>query len=116
LVTDYKRLSSVERAFRTMKSISLRVRPIYHVKKERVIAHIFLCMLSYYVEYHLRKKLAPMTFAEDDLEARRSQREHIVEPGRTDSYPKPCVQTIEHQNSVMNRFVDTRRALPIFHP
>jgi len=80
LVTDYKRLSSVERAFRTMKSISLRVRPIYHVKKERVIAHIFLCMLSYYVEYHLRKKLAPMTFAEDDLEARRSQREHIVEP------------------------------------
>ena len=80
LVSDYKRLSAVERAFRVMKSISLRVRPIYHVKPERVIAHVFLCMLAYYVEFHLRKKLAPMTFAEDDLEAKRAQRDNVVEP------------------------------------
>ncbi|MCY4225464.1 MAG: hypothetical protein OXF06_11590, partial [Bacteroidetes bacterium] len=42
--------------------------------------HVFLCMLAYYVEYHLRKKLAPMTFAEDDLEAKRAQRDNRVEP------------------------------------
>jgi len=82
LVSDYKRLAMVEWAFRTMKSISLRVRPIHHVKKERVIAHIFLCMLAYYVEYHLRKKLAPMLFAEEDPIARRAERKSIVEPSK----------------------------------
>ncbi len=82
LVSDYKRLSTVERAFRVMKSISLRVRPIHHVKSERVIAHVFLCMLAYYVEYHLRKKLAPITFAEEDLEAKRAQRENMVKPSK----------------------------------
>ena len=79
-VSDYQRRSAVERAFRVMKSISLRVRPIHHVKSERVIAHVFLCMLAYYVEYHLRKKLAPITFAEEDLEAKRAQRDNMVEP------------------------------------
>ena len=63
VVVDYKRLSTVEQAFRTMKTISLRVRPIHHRKKDRVIAHVFLCMLAYYVEYHLRRKLAPILFA-----------------------------------------------------
>ncbi len=82
LVSDYQRWSTVERAFRVMKSISLRVRPIHHVKSERVIAHVFLCMLAYYVEYHLRKKLAPITFAEEDLEAKRAQRENMVEPAQ----------------------------------
>jgi len=66
LVSDYKRFVAVEGAFRTMKSMSLRVCPIHHVKKECVIAPIFLCMLAYYVEYYLRKKLAPMLFAEED--------------------------------------------------
>ena len=82
LVTDYKRLSSVEWAFRTMKSMSLQVRPIHHRKQERVVAHIFLCMLAYYVEYHLRKKLAPMLFSEEDPEGKRAERKSIVEPAR----------------------------------
>ncbi|MCY4171824.1 MAG: IS1634 family transposase [Bacteroidetes bacterium] len=80
LVADYKRLSSVEIAFRTMKSMSLQVRPIHHRKPERIIAHIFLCMLAYYVEYHLRQKLAPMLFAEEDPEEKKAERKSIVEP------------------------------------
>jgi len=82
LVSDYKRLSSVEWAFRTMKSMSLQVRPIHHRKKERVVAHIFLCMLAYYVEYHLRKALAPMLFAEEDPVAKKAERTSIVEPAK----------------------------------
>jgi len=82
LVSDYKRLAMVEWAFRTMKSMSLRVRPIHHVKRERVIAHVFLCMLAYYVEYHLRKKLAPMLFAEENPVAKRVERKSIVEPAK----------------------------------
>ncbi len=93
LVTNYKRLSTVEIAFRTMKSMSLRVRPIYHYTQDRVVAHVFLCMLAYYVEYHLRRKLAPMLFAEDDLEARRTQREGVVEPAKPSKSAKKKAQT-----------------------
>ena len=82
LVADYKRLSAVEQAFRTLKTISLRVRPIHHRKKNRVIAHVFLCMLAYYVEYHLRRKLAPILFAEDDPAGKAAQRKNAVEPGK----------------------------------
>ncbi len=82
LVTDYKRLSSVEWAFRTMKSMSLQVRLIHHRKQERVVAHIFLCMLAYYVEYHLRQKLAPMLFSEEDPEGKKAERKSIVEPAK----------------------------------
>jgi len=58
IVLDYKRLSAVESAFRSMRNISLKIRPIHHRRKKRVQAHVFLCMLAYYVEYHLRKELA----------------------------------------------------------
>lgn len=56
LITNYKRLSTVERALRKMKRISLQARPIHHRTKDRVTAHMFLCMLAYYVEHHLRQK------------------------------------------------------------
>jgi len=82
LVTSYKRLSTVELAFRTMKRISLQVRPIHHRAKDRVTAHVFLCMLAYYVEYHLRQKLAPMLFAEDDPAGKQAQRKSVVEPAK----------------------------------
>ena len=51
----YKRLAKVERAFRTMKSVDLQVRPIFHHLERRVKAHLFICMLAYYVEFHLRQ-------------------------------------------------------------
>jgi hypothetical protein len=66
LVTTYKSLSQVERAFRSMKTVDLKVRPIYHYKEERVRAHVFLCMLAYYVEWHLRLDLAPLLYQDED--------------------------------------------------
>lgn len=67
-VKTYKSLSQVEEAFRCFKSIDLKVRPIYHYKDNRVKAHIFLCMLAYYVEWHLRKYLAPLLFEDEEIE------------------------------------------------
>ena len=67
-VKSYKSLSQVESAFRCYKTIDLNVRPIYHHKEDRVKAHIFLCMLAYYVEWHLRKALAPLLFEDEDTE------------------------------------------------
>src|SRR5580698_1160781 len=57
VVERYKGLSDVERAFRSLKSVDLKVRPIYHHLADRVRAHVFLCMLSYYVEWHMRQAL-----------------------------------------------------------
>jgi hypothetical protein len=65
-VRAYKDLAHVERAFRCLKTIDLHVRPIHHRLAERVRAHVFLCMLAYYVEWHLRQAWAPLLFAEDD--------------------------------------------------
>ena len=93
LVANYKRLSTVEQAFRTMKTISLRVRPIHHRKKNRVIAHVFLCMLAYYVEYHLRRKLAPILFAEDDPAGKAAQRKNAVEPAKPSPQAKKKART-----------------------
>ena len=93
LVSNYKRLSLVEIAFRTLKTFSLRIRPIHHRKKERVVAHAFLCMLAYYVEYHMRKKLAPMLLAEDDPEGKQTQRSTPVEPAQPSPSKKKKART-----------------------
>lgn len=81
-VKAYKELSHVETAFRLLKTVDLEIRPIYHALSDRVRAHAFLCMLSYYVEWHMRRDLAPMLFAEEDPEARQSTRKTIVSPTR----------------------------------
>jgi len=81
-VRAYKRLSVVERAFRSAKTVDLRVRPIYHYLPERVRAHVFLCMLAYYLEWHLRQKLAPILFEDDDKEAAEAQRDSVVKPAK----------------------------------
>ncbi len=65
---NYKRLAEVERAFRTLKGVDLQVRPIRHRLEERVRAHIFLCMLAYYVQWHMIEAWAPLTFT-DEAEA-----------------------------------------------
>ena len=59
-VRAYKSLAAVERAFRSLKTVDLEVRPIYHRRAKRVRAHVFLCMLAYYVEWHMRSPLAPI--------------------------------------------------------
>ena len=69
-VRSYKRLSAVERAFRSLKTLALKVRPIHHRREPRVRAHIFLCMLAYYVEWHLREAWRPLLFADEDQQAK----------------------------------------------
>jgi hypothetical protein len=81
-VRRYKSLAAVERAFRSLKTVDLKVRPIYHRAAERVRAHVFLCMLAYYVEWHMRRLLAPLLFDDDDAEAARARRPSIVAPAQ----------------------------------
>jgi transposase len=81
-VRSYKRLSVVERAFRSCKTVDLHIRPIYHQLPERVRAHVFLCMLAYYVEWHMRQKLAPMLFEDDDPTAGEALRSSVVAPAQ----------------------------------
>ena len=73
-VQAYKDLSRVERAFRSMKTVDLEIRPIRHWSPDRVRAHVFLCMLAYHVEWHLRQTLAPLLFHDTDLDAARAER------------------------------------------
>jgi len=70
-VRHYKDLSKVERAFRSLKSIDLRVRPIYHHLKKRVRSHIFLCMLAYYVEWHMKEAWRELLFSDEEQEKNR---------------------------------------------
>ncbi len=77
-VKTYKSLSMVERAFRCLKTVDLHVRPIYHWLGDRVRAHVFLCMLAYYVEWNMRARLAPMLYDDDDKEAAEALRESPV--------------------------------------
>ena len=69
-VRNYKGLSSVERAFRSLKTVDLKVRPIHHHLETRVRAHIFLCMLAYYVEWHMREAWRELMFADEDQAAK----------------------------------------------
>ena len=77
-VKTYKSLSMVERAFRCLKTVDLHVRPIYHWLTDRVRAHVFLCMLAYYVEWHMRARLASMLYEDDDKAAAEALRESPV--------------------------------------
>ncbi len=79
-VLAYKRLSTVERAFRSLKTVDLRIRPIHHRLADRVRAHVFLCMLAYYVEWHIRLALAPIVFDDDDKPSAASRRASPVAP------------------------------------
>ena len=82
-VRSYKKLSRVERAFRTIKTGSLDVRPIHHRLEDRVRAHIFLCMLAFYVEWHLRESLRPLLFADEMTEAEKDQRDPVAPAKRS---------------------------------
>ena len=72
-VRHYKQLSDVERAFRALKTIDLKVRPIRHRLEARVRAHIFLCLLAYYVEWHMREAWRPVLFGDEDQAAKRTR-------------------------------------------
>jgi len=83
-VRAYKSLSQVEQAFRSFKTVDLKVRPIYHRLSARVKAHVFLCMLAYYVEWQMRSLLAPMLFDEEDWELAHQQQKSVVKAAKSD--------------------------------
>ena len=77
-VRSYKSLSLVERAFRCLKTVDLQIRPVYHWLADRVRAHVFLCMLAYYLEWHMRQRLAPLLYDDTDKDAAEAQRSSVV--------------------------------------
>ena len=87
-VEAYKGLARVERAFLTMKASRLRIRPVHVYSEDHVRAHVFLCMLAFYVEWHMRRHLAPILFEDDDREGARAQRSSPVEPARVSKRAK----------------------------
>jgi Transposase DDE domain len=82
IVGAYKGLAVVERAFRSIKTVDIEIRPIHHHLSHRVKAHVLLCMLAYYVEWHMRQKLAPILFDDDDKPAAQAERPSIVAPAQ----------------------------------
>jgi hypothetical protein len=82
-VRNYKALANVERAFRSLKTVDLKVRPIHHHLENRVRAHIFLCMLAYYVEWHLLEAWRPLLFADED-QAAKAERDPVAPAERSE--------------------------------
>ena len=85
VVRRYKDLTRVERAFRSLKTVDLHIRPIRHRVESRVRAHLFLCLLAYYVHWHLRQALAPLLFDDEELEAERARRDPVLAAQPSDS-------------------------------
>ncbi len=77
-VRRYKSLAQVERAFRSLKGMDLRIRPIHHHAEDHVRAHILLCMLAFYVEWHMRRDLAPLLFQDEELSQNRPRRDPVA--------------------------------------
>jgi len=95
VVRSYKRLSRVERAFRCLKSVDLRIRPIHHTREDRVRAHVFLCFLAYHVEWHMRQCLKPLIFAEEFEEQARIETGSVVQAARRSSATMAKIQSRE---------------------
>lgn len=113
-VRSYKSLSRVERAFRSLKSVDLKVRPVHHRLAGRVRAHVLLCVLAYYVEWHMRRRLAPILFddhaktderASPVKQARKSNAAKIkANSGRTtDGLPVHSFQTLIEDLATLTR-------------
>jgi transposase len=100
-VRSYKSLAQVERVFRCMKGNDLRVRPIYHRTQDRVRAHIFLCVLAYYVEWHLRAAWGPLLFQDEELPSARQTRDAVA----------PAQSSVQAKNKKNDR--QTPEGLPI---
>lgn len=100
-VRSYKNLSSVEQLFRTLKGVETLVRPIRHREERRVKAHIFICMLAYYVEWHMRKALAPLLFDDEQLTENKKTRDPVA----------PAEPSIQAKQKKSNR--KTADGLPI---
>lgn len=104
-VLAYKRLAQIERAFRSLKTVDLKVRPIYHRLAERVRAHVFLCVLAYYVEFHMRRALRPLLFDDDDRIAAQAKRQSAVAKAqRSDRALKKAASKTTEEGSPVHSF------------
>ena len=96
-VRSYKRLTQVERAFRSLKTVDLDIRPIYHRLEHRVRAHIFLCMLAYYVLWHMLEAWRPLLFCDEDQHAKA----HAGPPSRRPRGPRrPCARSTPKRSTM----------------
>jgi transposase len=102
-VRSYKALAEVERAFRSMKTIDLHIRPIHHHLEGRVRAHIFLCMLAYYVEWHMREAWRELMFADEDLE-RKKHRDPVAAAERSEAALEKIVSRTLKDGSAVHSF------------
>ena len=110
-VRQYKSLSQVERLFRTLKGIDLRVRPIRHRTEAHVRAHIFLCMLAYYVEWHMRQALAPLLFDDEELGADRKVRDPVAPARPSASARRKKAKRVREDGLPVHSFETLLRAL-----
>jgi transposase len=110
-VRHYKSLSQVERGFRCLKGIDLRVRPIHHRAEDRVRAHLFLCMLAYYVEWQMRSALAPLLFADEELDHDRKTRDPVAPAAASSSAKKKKVDRVNHEGLPVHSFDTLLQAL-----
>jgi len=127
-VRNYKQLSQVERAFRSFKTIDLKVRPIHHNAERRVRAHIFLCMLAYYVQWHMTEAWRPLLFSDEDQAAKTTR--DPVSPARrsdgarakaasrrlTDGTPVHSFRTLLHMLATLVRNTCRRTDAPDSEP
>ena len=99
-VRTYKSLAQVERAFRSLKTMDLKVRPIHHHLEGRVRSHIFLCMLAYYVEWHMREAWRELIFADED-QAAKASRDPVAPARRSEAaMKKACSHTLDDGSPV----------------
>ena len=93
VVHAYKSLGNVERAFRNLKTVQLEMRPVYHKTDDRIRAHAFLCMLAYYVQWHMQQRLQPLFDSDGSGAKRRWTLSGIIGCMR-----QRCRHTVEIQN------------------
>ncbi|MCY4148878.1 MAG: IS1634 family transposase [Gammaproteobacteria bacterium] len=103
-VRGYKSLCHVERAFRTLKTTDLHVRPIHHRLEDRVTGHLFLCMLAYYVEWHMREAWRPLAFADTELRGEASRRDPVAPADRSRSARRKVHAQLLEDGTVVHSF------------
>jgi transposase len=102
-VRSYKRLTEVERAFRCLKTVDLHVRPIYHRAPDRVRAHVLLCMLAYYVQWHMCQAWRPLLFADEDHIAK-AQRDPVAPARRSPSAQRKVARRRTESGAPLHSF------------
>lgn len=103
-VRSYKALSEVERAFRSFKTMDLEVRPIRHYLENRVRAHIFLCMLAYYVQWHIKEAWRPLLFSDEELRASKVSRDPVAPAPRSEAASKKAQTKKLQDGSTVHSF------------